>query len=81
MQTNLTRLSDLAGEIRRQLKPLGRQAEVARKAQSVAAVACYALLAVALHAEGSPERPLDWVTFFLVLTTPWFVGLLVEQRS
>lgn len=38
MQTNLTRLSDLAGEIRRQLKPLGRQAEVARKAQSVAAV-------------------------------------------
>ena len=39
MQTNLTRLSDLASEIRRQLKPLGRQAEVARKAQSVAAVA------------------------------------------
>ncbi|OIH97093.1 MULTISPECIES: chromosome segregation SMC family protein [unclassified Curtobacterium] len=39
MQMNLTRLSDLAGEIRRQLKPLGRQAEVARKAQSVAAVA------------------------------------------
>ncbi|TDN45123.1 condensin subunit Smc [Curtobacterium flaccumfaciens] len=39
MQTNLTRLSDLAGEIRRQLKPLGWQAEVARKAQSVAAVA------------------------------------------
>jgi chromosome segregation protein len=39
MQTNLTRLSDLAGEIRRQLKPLGRQAEVARKAQSVAAIA------------------------------------------
>ncbi|WIA98913.1 chromosome segregation SMC family protein [Curtobacterium sp. MCBA15_012] len=38
MQTNLTRLSDLAGEIRRQLKPLGRQAEVARRAQSVAAV-------------------------------------------
>jgi chromosome segregation protein len=37
MQTNLTRLSDLAGEIRRQLKPLGRQAEIARQAQSVAA--------------------------------------------
>ncbi len=29
---NLNRLSDLLGEIRRQLKPLGRQAEVARKA-------------------------------------------------
>ena len=38
MQANLTRLSDLAGEIRRQLKPLGRQAEVAREAQTIAAV-------------------------------------------
>ncbi|QDZ14101.1 chromosome segregation protein SMC [Humibacter ginsenosidimutans] len=38
MQTNLTRLSDLAGEIRRQLKPLGAQAEVAREAQTIAAV-------------------------------------------
>ena len=28
--TNLNRLSDLIGEIRRQLKPLGRQAEVAQ---------------------------------------------------
>ena len=32
---NLTRLSDLLGEIRRQLKPLGRQAEVARRASTV----------------------------------------------
>ncbi|KQR24475.1 chromosome segregation protein SMC [Agreia sp. Leaf335] len=38
MQANLTRLSDLAGEIRRQLKPLGRQAEVAKEAQSIAMV-------------------------------------------
>jgi chromosome segregation protein len=38
MQTNLTRLSDLAGEIRRQLKPLGRQAEIAREAQTIAAI-------------------------------------------
>ncbi|TFB96225.1 chromosome segregation protein SMC [Cryobacterium adonitolivorans] len=37
MQTNLTRLSDLAGEIRRQLKPLGQQAQVARQAQQIAA--------------------------------------------
>ena len=35
MQTNLTRLSDLAGEIRRQLKPLGQQAEVAREAAQI----------------------------------------------
>mgnify|MGYP000494031807 CR=1 FL=1 len=38
MQTNLTRLSDLAGEVRRQLKPLGQQAEVAREAQGIAQV-------------------------------------------
>ncbi|HET8926422.1 MAG TPA: chromosome segregation protein SMC, partial [Microbacterium sp.] len=38
MEANLTRLSDLAGEIRRQLKPLGRQAEVAREAATIAAV-------------------------------------------
>ena len=38
MQANLTRLSDLAGEIRRQLKPLGRQAEIATEAQSIAAI-------------------------------------------
>ncbi|GAA1000144.1 AAA family ATPase [Subtercola frigoramans] len=38
MQANLTRLSDLAGEIRRQLKPLGRQAEVAKEAQGIAAI-------------------------------------------
>ncbi len=34
---NLTRLADLTNEIRRQLKPLGRQAEVARKAAVVQA--------------------------------------------
>ncbi|MEO6117044.1 MAG: AAA family ATPase, partial [Pseudolysinimonas sp.] len=38
MQANLTRLSDLAGEIRRQLKPLGQQAEIAREAQTLAAI-------------------------------------------
>ena len=37
MQANLTRLTDLTGELRRQLKPLGRQAEVARRAAGVQA--------------------------------------------
>ncbi|MBC7549361.1 MAG: AAA family ATPase, partial [Cellulomonas sp.] len=37
MQANLTRLGDLTGEIRRQLGPLGKQAEVARRAQVVQA--------------------------------------------
>ena len=32
MQANLTRVQDLTGELRRQLKPLGKQAEVARRA-------------------------------------------------
>ncbi|MDO9484549.1 MAG: AAA family ATPase, partial [Actinomycetota bacterium] len=32
MEANLTRLQDLTTELRRQLKPLGRQAEVARRA-------------------------------------------------
>ncbi|WP_017974012.1 chromosome segregation protein SMC [Actinopolyspora halophila] len=37
MQANLTRLTDLTGELRKQLKPLGKQAEVARKAQTIQA--------------------------------------------
>ena len=37
MQANLTRLGDLTAEIRRQLGPLGRQAEVARRAGVVQA--------------------------------------------
>jgi chromosome segregation protein len=36
-EANLNRLSDLINEIRRQLKPLGRQAEVARKAAVIQA--------------------------------------------
>jgi chromosome segregation protein len=35
MQANLTRLQDLTGELRRQLGPLGRQAEVARRAATI----------------------------------------------
>ncbi|HVD87890.1 MAG TPA: AAA family ATPase, partial [Jatrophihabitantaceae bacterium] len=37
MQANLTRLADLTDELRRQLKPLGRQAEIARRAAGVQA--------------------------------------------
>jgi chromosome segregation protein len=36
-EVNLNRLSDLIGEIRRQLKPLGRQADVARRAAVIQA--------------------------------------------
>jgi len=37
MQANLTRLVDLTGELGRRLKPLGRQAEIARKAAVIQA--------------------------------------------
>ena len=37
MQANLTRITDLTGELRRQLKPLGKQAEIARRAAGVQA--------------------------------------------
>src|SRR5689334_9281714 len=37
MQVNLNRLTDLTGELRRQLKPLGKQAEVARRAAGIQA--------------------------------------------
>ena len=37
MSANLARLTDLTTELRRQLKPLGRQAEVARRAQTIQA--------------------------------------------
>ena len=68
MQANLTRLSDLAGELRRQLKPLGKQAEIAREAATIAAVVrdakarLYAHELVGLrtqladHARGEQER-------------------------
>jgi chromosome segregation protein len=37
MAANLARLTDLTTELRRQLKPLGRQAEMARRAQTIQA--------------------------------------------
>ncbi len=37
MEANLARLADLTTELRRQLKPLGRQAEIARRAQTIQA--------------------------------------------
>ncbi|HEY7483765.1 MAG TPA: chromosome segregation protein SMC [Streptosporangiaceae bacterium] len=37
MQANLTRVQDLTAELRRQLKPLGRQAEIARRAAVIQA--------------------------------------------
>ena len=47
MQGNLDRVNDLTKELRRQLKPLGRQAEAARRAQTIQADARDAKLRLA----------------------------------
>ena len=61
MQANLTRLSDLLGEIRRQLKPLGRQAEIARErrgaSQAIVRDARARLLADDVVTAARAERP------------------------
>ncbi|MCX7522688.1 histidine kinase [Microbacterium sp. STN6] len=49
--------------------------------QSVAVgTVAYALLALGLVAAGSPERPLDWVTFWVVLAAPWCAGAAVRTQ-
>jgi signal transduction histidine kinase len=45
-----------------------------------ASAAAYALLAIALASAGSPERPIDWVTFGVVLAAPWAAGMLVRTQ-
>jgi chromosome segregation protein len=49
MSANLARLTDLTTELRRQLKPLGRQAEMARRAQTIQADLRDARLRLAAH--------------------------------
>jgi signal transduction histidine kinase len=53
---------------------------VRRRGYGALAIAGYVALATALHFAGSPAPLLDWVTFFVVLTTPFLVGLLVRRR-
>jgi chromosome segregation protein len=65
MQANLTRLVDLTGELGRRLKPLGRQAQIARKAAVIQAdlrdarlrllADDYVTLAAELHADEADE--------------------------
>ncbi len=88
MQANLTRLNDLAGELRRQLKPLGHQAEIAREAQSIAAIvrdATARLLAdelvslresLAVHSSSEAERKTERI----VLQEQLDQNKLREQR-
>src|SRR6188472_2557965 len=57
MELNLTRVQDLTGEIRRQLGPLGRQAEAARRAAVIQADALVQLTGV-LEQEVADETAL-----------------------
>ena len=60
MQVNLTRLVDLTGELGRRLKPLGRQAEVAKRAATIQAELRDAKLRLLaddyMHLRGNLER-------------------------
>jgi signal transduction histidine kinase len=44
------------------------------------ALASYVVLAAALAAAGSPERPVDWFTFSIVLAIPWWAGRAVREQ-
>jgi chromosome segregation protein len=59
MRANLTRLQDLIGELRRNLKPLGKQAEVARQAQEIGAVARQAKARLLAHQAKSMREQLE----------------------
>jgi chromosome segregation protein len=59
MQVNLVRLQDLTAELRRNLKPLGRQAEVARQAQQIAAIAREAKAKLLAHQIRALRSQLD----------------------
>ena len=52
-----------------------------RRELVVGATASYVVLAVALDGLGSPERPVDYVTFYLVLAACWGAGSLIRARG
>jgi signal transduction histidine kinase len=52
-----------------------------RRELVVGATASYVVLAVALDGLGSPERPADYVAFYLVLAACWGAGSLVRARQ
>jgi chromosome segregation protein len=62
MSANLARLTDLTTELRRQLKPLGRQAEVARRAQTIQADLRDARLRLAADDVVTRQAELDGTT-------------------
>ncbi|OIJ62780.1 hypothetical protein WN71_037715 [Streptomyces mangrovisoli] len=52
-----------------------------RTAAAVTASTAYAVLALALRLRGSPERPMDFVTFWMVLAGCWAAGAWIRGRQ
>ena len=63
------------------LYSVGAHASQHRRAVAWAVTAAYAALAIALALRGSPERPINWVTFYLLLAACWLAGSWVRARA
>ncbi|MEV0388787.1 histidine kinase [Nonomuraea sp. NPDC050643] len=63
------------------LYSVGAHQERHRGLVAGAATAAYAVFALVLHAEGSPETPEEYVTFFFVLAACWLAGTWIRTRA
>jgi signal transduction histidine kinase len=52
-----------------------------RRALAAVATAAYAVLAAVLAVLGSPERVIDWITFYLLLVACWGAGAVIRARA
>jgi hypothetical protein len=52
-----------------------------RRELAAGATASYVVLAIALEGLGSPERPVDYVVFYLALSACWGAGALIRARA
>jgi signal transduction histidine kinase len=59
----------------------GAHAGTHRRALAWAMTAGYTALAIALALMSSPERPVDWFTFYLVLVFCWGAGSWMRTRG
>jgi signal transduction histidine kinase len=59
----------------------GAHADRFRRGLSIAATTAYLALALTLHSLGSPERPLDYCTFYVALVACWSAGAWVRGRQ
>jgi signal transduction histidine kinase len=62
------------------LYSVGAHQDRRRRTLAVAATGAYALLSIALHLRGSPERIADYLSFYLVLAACWGAGTWVRSR-